>query len=96
MPPNWHKYLSNDKTVIGISEIVFIKNGENINSFLRKNIIIEQDLKITCNILGKNINAEKFQNSLDKVISQQHLENVIKEAATMKICRGVDFLYDKK
>lgn len=40
--------------------------------------------------------ADKFQNSLDKVISQQHLENVIKEAATMKICRGLDFLCNKK
>lgn len=96
MPLNWHKYFSNDKTTIGISEIVFIKNRDNINSFLRKTIIIEKDLKITCNILGKNINADNFQNSLNKVISQQHLENVIKEAATIKICRGLDFLHDKK
>ncbi|XP_050062894.1 uncharacterized protein LOC126552239 [Aphis gossypii] len=96
LPPNWHKYLSNDQTTIGISEIIFIKNRDNINSFLRKTIIIEKDLKITCNILGKNINADNFQNALDKVISQQHLENVIKEAATFKICRGLDFLHDKK
>jgi len=88
--------LSNDKTTIGISEIIFIKNRDNINSFLRKTIIIEKDLKITCNILGKNINADNFQNALDKVISQQHLENVIKEAATIKICRGLDFLHEKK
>lgn len=93
-PPNWHSY-SSDKKIIGIFEIIFIKN-ENINSHLRKNIIIDMDFKITCNILGKNITDDMLNYSLNKITNQQHLKNITKEVVSVKICRGIDFLYTKK
>lgn len=96
LPKNWNKYVSTTNNCIGISEIVFKQNNDCLNSFLRKNIIIDMDLKITCNILGNFISADKFHNCFSKVTSQQQLENVIKEVATAKVCRGLDFRQDKK
>lgn len=47
-----------DKKFFGVSEIVFVHKQNNVNSFLRKTIIVNQNLDLTCNILGKTISRE--------------------------------------
>jgi len=96
LPSHWQKYLSIDKKFFGVSEIVFAQKQNNLNSFMRKTIIVNQNLELTCNILGKNISRDKFTNSFHKLESRQHLIDLINEIATMKICRGVNLLYEKK
>lgn len=77
-PPNWHKYFLQDKQYFSISEIVFIRKEDNFNSFIRKNIIIDQNLNISCNILGKNIDKNKLINVVNKVESHKQLDALIK------------------
>lgn len=96
MPPNWHSYLSHDKMFFGISEIVFIPNGNTFNSYIRKTIIIQHDLTIICNILGKNINVDNFVNSFNNLESQVQIEIIINEIASIKVCRGLDLFYSQK
>lgn len=96
LPSNWQKCSSMDKKLFGISEIVFVYKQNNVISFMRKTIIVNQDLYLTCNILGKNISGEKFKNSFHKLESYQHLINLINEMASMKIYRGVDLSSAKK
>ncbi|KAL5239310.1 hypothetical protein ACI65C_006720 [Semiaphis heraclei] len=95
LPSHWQKYSSIDKKFFGVSEIVFAQKQNNLNSFMQKTIIVNQNLKLTCNILGKNISKDKFTNSFHKLESHQHLVDLINELASMKICRGVD-LFEKK
>jgi len=94
--PNWHSYLSLDKKFFGISEIVFIQKGDIFNSFMRKSIIIDRDLNIFCNILGKHLSSDKFESSFNKMESQDHLTTLINELVSVKICRRLDFLNIKK
>jgi len=95
LPSHWQKYSKIDKKFFGVSEIVFTQKQNNLNSFMRKTIIVNQNLELTCNILGKNISRDKFTNSFHKLESRQHLVDLIDELVSMKICRGVD-LFEKK
>jgi len=85
LPPNWHKYLSYGKKYFGISEIIFVEKGGMLNSFLRKSIIISQSLKITCNILGKNVCNDKLVNANTNIESMDQLNSLIKEVALLKV-----------
>lgn len=96
LPPNWHKYVSYEKKYFGISEIIFVEKKGKLNSFLRKSIIISQNLQITCNILGKNICNKKLVNADIDLESIDQLNSLIKEVALFKICNGLDFISSKK
>jgi len=96
LPPNWHKYFSYEKKYFGISEIIFVEKEGKLNSFLRKSIIINQNSKITCNILGKNICNDKLVNADTNLKSIDQLKSLIKEMALFKICKGLDLISSKK
>lgn len=96
MPQNWHTYLSHNKKLFGISEIIFIQKGDIYSSFIRKSIIIDQNLKISVNILGKNFSSINYINLNNRLESQEHLTTLINELVSVRICKGLDLLYSNK
>lgn len=89
LPNSWIKntITQGDKNFVIFSTMTFKDTNDKLYGILLKEVIVDENLKIQINILGKSIDAQEH-NIGSVVNSIEMLQNIIFDIHSMKICQG--------